>query len=125
MAGKAVGIAVIAVFCLCLQQVALFAEGEAQDAIARLNSVRSEMKEIKASRDADVQQVTREIDDKIEAARKEFHRVRDGLLKEKKERIAVLDKAYNEKIRPLKAEEKRLVNIVVPKQSNFAKRREK
>ena len=115
----------VAVFTVFLGRPPAFADGPVDESWAKINKVRLGIRQVKHDHDEKVWKVNAECDGKIEAARKDFHNARARYLEEKKERLADVDRAYKDTVRPMEAEEQALLQSVAPAQNNFAKTREK
>jgi len=110
--------AVFFVFFLGLCPVSAQQDDEA--ARARLSSIRNEIAAIKYNYEQEMQKANGECDDKLAAAKEEFHKVRAKHMEERDSRIAGLKSAYKEKVGPLLAEEKVILQTVTPEKTNFS-----
>ena len=118
--GRFVFAAVAVFFAFFLGLCPVSAEQDDEAARARLGSIRSEIAAIKYNYEQETQKANGECDDKLAAAKGEFHKVRAKHMEERDNRIAGLKSAYKEKAGPLLAEEKVLLQSVTPEKTNFS-----
>src|SRR3989338_1487486 len=122
MGRRYIFLTVVVFLMISFSFLSVSAEEKAGDAKSRLNDLRREMSQVKYDYQGAVQKANSSCDDKIEAARQEFHKVRTASLEDKKQKVDGLTKSYKDKIRPMEAEEKSLLEALAPAGGmNFAK----
>jgi len=113
----------VVIFFICAQCL-FYATGQcAEDANAKLNKLRIEMQQIKYGHEQEVRDINKECDDRVEAAKQEFHKIREKYIEEKKGRLDSLNKSYKDKIQPMEVEEKTLLQSISPTHTDFVKRK--
>jgi len=121
MKGDLGGAVLITVFTICLGSSLALAEQVTEDARTKLNSLRREIEQVEYDHEQEVQKANKECEDKVEAARKEFHASRNKYMQERNDTLTGLNQVYKDKMKPMEAEEKDLLQQVTPASSNFAK----
>lgn len=122
MAKKCIFLAAAVFLTACFGLAVLFAQEKQEDYKARINELRKEMAQVKYDYQEAAQKVNRTSEDKIEAARQEFHKARTVSLEDRKQKVDALTRAYKDKTRPMEAEEKSILEALAPSQGmNFAK----
>lgn len=123
MGKKVVWVALFVLLAFCINSV-LFAQEGAENAVAKLNSLRREIKQVKYDYQQEADKVTKAADDKLVVIKADFHKVRNECLQDKKIKLDKLRADYEAKMKPMQQEEKRLLELGLPGQaSNFAKTR--
>lgn len=113
----------VSLFAACLACCFVWAQQGPDEGWAKISKLRREIKQVKYDYEQDLRGVNKECDDKVSAARGEFHKAREKYLKEKKEKLSRLEAAHKKKIQPMETEEKDLLQSLSPAQGDFAKRR--
>ena len=125
MKGKAIYIALVVLGVFCVETFSAGAlENTDRDRTA-LNELRKKMNDIKYVYEGSMQKANTECDNAVSAARGEFHALRSKALEERKEKLSGLKADYENKIGPMEAEEKDLLQKLAPAGNNFAKAKSK
>lgn len=122
MAKKFVCLAAVVVLGISFIATNIFAEESTEGLKARLDELRQKKAQGKYDYDEELVKINKEADEKISKLKAEFHKTRDEYLRDKKDKTDKLRAGYDDRIKPILDEEKKIVEVIGASLGmNFAK----